>query len=71
MRRETIVGAANMLTLARRASASNTRCGSNEPDRMTLLEPRAMCASPYSPEPCVSGAACRMVSPGPMKSMSA
>ena len=31
---------------------------------MTLFDPRAMWARPYRPEPCVSGAACRMTSRG-------
>ena len=70
--RFTIVGAAKNDIPGQRRRSAAISSPSTPPDcGTTLTAPRATCGSPYSPEPCDSGAAWRMQSCGITGSMSA
>ncbi len=70
--RFTMVGAANNDMPGQRPRRAAISSPSTPPEcGTTLTAPRATCGSPYSPEPCDSGAACRMQSRGITWSMSA
>ena len=67
-----MVGAAKSDMPGQRVRRAAISSPSTPPDSgTTLTAPRATCGSPYSPEPCDSGAACRTLSCGLTWSMSA
>ncbi len=68
----TMVGAANMLTPAKRFTSAAISAGSKPPlSGTTLFAAFAKCTSPQSPEPCECDAPCTMQSASSTGSMSA
>ena len=69
--RFTIVGAAKKRLRGQARSSAKISSASNPPDSgITFTAPRATCGTTYRPEPCDSGAGCRIASPGAIASTS-